>query len=434
MIQLTKFKISAFRSCKNLNFELAGPITCFIGPNGAGKTNVLHALLLLKREPSRLYQKSTESPDFRCELGASFGDAQIPTQHLDHKTKIAFAASRRNAEEVLDKKDSWKLKGFEWSEKTFDSYEFDFVSGRSRRYISSRSIAGTEIIRFVENGKLINVLKRGGVSSVHSANSPLSNIPKNVVTAARGVKELIDGMQYCSASQFTNPSLSPTSFEIDEDGDLTDNYAASRLDHTKLIFSLYKFKKQNELGYEKFLSMVGESGLKIIKKIDWQEKEFSTTAFEVRSASTVINKVVKRKIVIPIVSIGDSKLSFNQLSEGTFRTIALLFYILSDENKLLLIEEPEVGIHHGLLESVVQVMKDVSTRKQIIFSTHSEVVVDQINPENICLVANDQKKGTLVKKLTKSMSKNDFKALKSYLKESGNLGEYWRSGGFEEWR
>ena len=39
--------------------------------------------------------------------------------------------------------------------------------------------------------------------------------------------------------------------------------------------------------------------------------------------------------------------------------------------------------------------------------------------------------GTEVKNLSKFLSKNEFKALKEYLSESGNLGEYWKEGGFE---
>jgi len=34
--------------------------------------------------------------------------------------------------------------------------------------------------------------------------------------------------------------------------------------------------------------------------------------------------------------------------------------------------------------------------------------------------------------LTKTLSQNDYKALKEYLENSGNLGEYWKEGGFDD--
>jgi len=53
-------------------------------------------------------------------------------------------------------------------------------------------------------------------------------------------------------------------------------------------------------------------------------------------------------------------------------------------------------------------------------------------PENLVLVKRQPGKGTTAKLLSKSMSSNDYKALRRYLEESGNLGEYWREGGLED--
>jgi len=121
----------------------------------------------------------------------------------------------------------------------------------------------------------------------------------------------------------------------------------------------------------------------------------------------------------------------NQLSEGTFKTLALLFYIINDVSELLLIEEPEVCIHHGLLDSIIELIKVQSKKKQIIISTHSDYVLDKLKPENVVLVSRDTDKGTIAKPLSKALSKNDYAALKSYLQDEGNLGEYWKLSEFE---
>jgi predicted ATPase len=81
-----------------------------------------------------------------------------------------------------------------------------------------------------------------------------------------------------------------------------------------------------------------------------------------------------RHLVVPSIKINNNELSPNQLSEGTFKTLALIYYILTDDSKILLVEEPEVCIHHGLLSSIMQLIKIQSKLKQIIISTHSDFV------------------------------------------------------------
>ena len=143
--------------------------------------------------------------------------------------------------------------------------------------------------------------------------------------------------------------------------------------------------------------------------------------------------MVRRKreglLVIPTIMIKGQRFSPDQLSEGTFKSLALLFYLLSDQSHLMLLEEPEVCVHHGLLTSILEVIKSASARKQILFSTHSEFVLDAVEPEQVHLVRNLASKGTVVQRLPRALSGRNYRALKHYLNTSGNLGEYLRHGG-----
>jgi predicted ATPase len=125
------------------------------------------------------------------------------------------------------------------------------------------------------------------------------------------------------------------------------------------------------------------------------------------------------------------KFSPSQLSEGTFKTMGLLYYLLTSKSRLLLIEEPEVCVHHGLLATIVELTKSVSNSKQIVMSTHSDYVLDKLNPEAVFLVRNMGAKGTFATKISKALSKDSYNALKEYLETSGSLGEYWRQGGLD---
>ncbi len=58
--------------------------------------------------------------------------------------------------------------------------------------------------------------------------------------------------------------------------------------------------------------------------------------------------------------------------------------------------------------------------------------LSQLDPENVILIDRTSDKGTKARAITKALSKTDFKALKQYLADSGNLGEYWREGGLSD--
>ena len=145
-----------------------------------------------------------------------------------------------------------------------------------------------------------------------------------------------------------------------------------------------------------------------------------------------ITKRRTRIMIIPTVHVGSAQLSFNQLSEGTLRTLAMLFYIATDKSEMLLIEEPEVCVHHGLLKSVIEVIKEFGHSKQIVFSTHSEAVLDSLLPGDVRLVRRTEERGTEVTPLPKAMSRTSYAALKSYLETTGTLGEFWRHTGFSK--
>ena len=107
-----------------------------------------------------------------------------------------------------------------------------------------------------------------------------------------------------------------------------------------------------------------------------------------------IEKVRRQKVlVVPQFHKGREILSPNQLSEGTFKTLALLFNIITEDSTALLIEEPEVCVHQGLLSSILELIKQYSSSKQMFVSTHSDYVLDYLQPENVFTVKYDKKAG-----------------------------------------
>ena len=96
-----------------------------------------------------------------------------------------------------------------------------------------------------------------------------------------------------------------------------------------------------------------------------------------------------------------------------------------------MLEEPEVCVHHGLLASIVELIKIYSKKKQIIISTHSDAILDKLGIDNVFSVRRDDKDGTVISNIKKKLSATDLKALRGYLANEGSLGEFWKHGDLE---
>ena len=119
---------------------------------------------------------------------------------------------------------------------------------------------------------------------------------------------------------------------------------------------------------------------------------------------------------------GNYTVPATRLSDGTIRYICLLAILCHpDPPPLVCIEEPELGIHTDIIPLLATLLKEASRRTQLIITTHSDVLVDELTdmPESV-LVCEKEKGCTSMKRL-------DRERLKGWL-EKYSLGELWRKG------
>lgn len=81
----------------------------------------------------------------------------------------------------------------------------------------------------------------------------------------------------------------------------------------------------------------------------------------------------------------------HQASDGTLRAMALVSLLLQPANTnvapyVIIIDEPELGLHPYAINIVAGLLQSVSTRTQIIISTQSKTLVDCFTPEDIIVV------------------------------------------------
>lgn len=111
-----------------------------------------------------------------------------------------------------------------------------------------------------------------------------------------------------------------------------------------------------------------------------------------------------------------------RLSDGTLRYLSLIAVLLDPEPPpLICIEEPEIGLHPDAIPQIAELLRDASTRTQLLVTTHSEMLVDSLSdtPESVIVC---EKEGGSTRLL-----RLDRRELSSWL-ERYRLGQLWLKG------
>ena len=120
-----------------------------------------------------------------------------------------------------------------------------------------------------------------------------------------------------------------------------------------------------------------------------------------------------------------SAIPATRLSDGTLRFLALLSILCHPKPPpLVCIEEPELGLHPDVITIVAELLKSASERTQLIVTTHSERLIDELSddPESVVVCERDPHAGTGTE--FKRLSEDEL----SLWLERYQLGELWAKG------
>ncbi len=114
----------------------------------------------------------------------------------------------------------------------------------------------------------------------------------------------------------------------------------------------------------------------------------------------------------------DLLLSAAHLSDGSLRFIALAVLLLFNPPPLIIIDEPELGLHPTALQLIADLIRQASFESQIIVATQSVDFLNQFEPHQILVVEREEdSEETLVKRL-------DATELEGWL-EDYSVGDLW---------
>ena len=109
----------------------------------------------------------------------------------------------------------------------------------------------------------------------------------------------------------------------------------------------------------------------------------------------------------------------HQLSDGTLRSMALIALLAQPESELpglIVIDEPEIGLHPYALDILAALVKRASHHTQIILATQSVTLVNQFQPEDVITVTRDRAQS--------KFERHDSTSLAAWLDEYA-IGDIW---------
>ncbi|MDZ8095848.1 MAG: ATP-binding protein [Nostoc sp. DedQUE05] len=124
-----------------------------------------------------------------------------------------------------------------------------------------------------------------------------------------------------------------------------------------------------------------------------------------------------------------NRIPAHAISEGTMLTLGLLTVLINPtQPNLVFLDDVEQGLHPKAQRELMTVFKEIiqyNTNLQIIFSTHSPYIIDELVPSQVHILNNSNSGFTISKRL-------DEHPDVEWAKQTLTTGEFWDAEG-EEW-
>jgi predicted ATPase len=338
-IQLERLEIVGFRGVKSAQIEL-GNINVLIGANGAGKSNILSALGFLGRGTDSSFARAVS------ELGGSEfvlygGERQTP--------KASIQARFQNDTESF-------------------SFGISLQFSQDRQFLVheqlSMPLRETDFANVVNWSRpsVLNFEERIGKATLQTPTSAYIK-PLNQLFSQARVHHFTDSSNHARLRQ---PSLLNDNLHLKSDaGNLAAwLYLFFKTQPERFAF-LEDAVRQIVPGFERFVLRPDPLNEKMV------QLEYRDTRH-------------------------DLLLTAAYLSDGSLRFIALAALLLFKPPPLLLLDEPELGLHPAALRVVVDLIRQAALESQIVVATQSVDFLNQFVPEEILVLERNDPSGETV--------------------------------------
>ena len=337
---IERIKIKGFKRLLDVDFPLR-PLNVLIGPNGVGKTSILETLSLLSAAVhGKLAESITDGGGF-----VSFATKLSASPELS--VGVEFIP-KINPNDLWQYQLSLAAQGYFYKIKTESAHT---LKTDISDYLLESEINGT----IIPSQQFLYVMNNPNPETeiAKSRNSYAEEF-RGALTVEKYFSPLFGQQGRAKEAQQLVPVKSP----------------GAKGEH--LLSCLYTMREQRADAFEELLFVL-------------------KTAFP-----------LFEKLTLPLVANGtvglswhekglDDSLAAYQLSEGTMRFLWLTAALMDPEPAALtFIDEPETSLHPELLRYLVDLMRDASTRTQLIVATHSDRLVRFLEPSEVAIMDRDE--------------------------------------------
>lgn len=356
---LKRVSIRGFRSIKDADLELRA-LNVLIGANGAGKSNLVSFFKMLNEMMGGRLQQFIATTG-RAQANLYFGPKVSPQLEA--------------------------------------SLDFETDNGRDTYFLRLFHAAGDSLV-FAE--ETLSFLQQGWVGDPKKlslgAGHQETRIPDEARKDEPTAKVFRHLLNNCRAFHFHDTSPEARVRQYCYVGD----HRWLMPDAANLAAILYRWQEENESAYNR-----------IVKTVQQIAPFFAgfELAPEGRNDQDIILNWRHR----------DSDLVFgpHQLSDGTLRAICLVSLLLQPQNELpnlIVVDEPELGLHPYALNVVASLFKLAAHHTQVLVSTQSSTFLDSFDAADVVVVQRDGEASTFMR--------TEESALESWL-DDYSLGEVW---------
>ncbi len=406
---------------KNLSSECSinfDRLTVLIGPNASGKTNLIHLLEFLHDAISESSQSDRGTTMFDRSILRMGGD-HILDRRLEPpnnvRMKMFFPTREKGQKNVLD----LELR----------------IQGNNRKVIINKEFLYQQTpdrpdFYFY---KCHDQRSGAGVVSVYRENEPsksrfyaLENVPTDELSLV-AIQRLLENSQFppekTPVFEVRRKLLdSISSWRFYNANDM--NLEAIRLSEPKIGASdIYLSSSAENLPL--VLENLTQSNIDFEDRLNQVMQEVLPWTHRIRSVRSGRLSLVTEWHMAPP---GQPREQFylSDMSDGSVRMLCWACILLSPQlPNLLVIEEPEIGIHVAWMRILAEWITQASTQTQVIVSTHSPDLLDHFteNLENVIVMqlSKDEPNRFCMNNLRRG-------SLESQLKEGWQLGDLYRVG------
>jgi predicted ATPase len=340
---LAKVRIENFKCLADTEVSL-GAFNVLIGPNDSGKTSFLQALGIL--------------------AGRDFGDIQSLVWQKDQSRKVMFEASGPTNCPFVYRLNVYPASGDVLERLEIGNHTL-LESQRASPQLKQVSIGNKPPFQIAANQRVL-----GMAAQRENPPGPVTDAKEHLQCSE--IIELDPKAMRVAVPATPNPSLNSTG----------SNLAAV------LQSMLSGPDRQSVLDVESNL----REAIPTLKGVSLSTQPNSSHLIEF-----TLNSNTRPPVTIPC----------SQASDGSMLLLGFLVLVYGNAPQCLLIEEPENGLHPSRLQMVIDILRKISTGeignhpRQVILSTHSPLLLNFVQPEEVRVFRRDEKQGTKVDSMDK---------------------------------